>query len=375
MIYGSHDNQSVSCYSLTVNMAQPREIILSVVDQSPIRRDGTPTEALNESVGLAVHAEKAGYSRYWVSEHHNSSSFSGTSPEILIGQIAANTKTIRVGSGGVMLSHYSALKVAEQFSMLDSFYPGRIDLGIGRAPGSDRRTAAALTYPRPTMDVQSDFAQMVKDLSQFLDDGIDDTNPLHGIVAHPGGKKESSPEIWLLGSSDYSARLAAELGLPFSFADFFGNTSEYGPQVAEIYRRNFRPSQYISEPQLNVTLQVICADTEEKAKFVGSSRSLNKVLSRLGLSTKGLIPPEEANDWPLEEHARAYIEHETKSYIEGDPSQVRDGIFNASERYETSDIGIVSNCYYFEDRKKSYSLVAECLIGASSTNETTYVGD
>ena len=316
-------------------MAQPREIILSVVDQSPIRRDGTPTEALNESVGLAVHTEKAGYSRYWVSEHHNSSSFSGTSPEILIGQIAANTKTIRVGSGGVMLSHYSALKVAEQFSMLDSFYPGRIDLGIGRAPGSDRRTAAALTYPRPTMDVQSDFAQMVKDLSQFLDDDIDDTNPLHGIVAHPGGKKESSPEIWLLGSSDYSARLAAELGLPFSFADFFGNTSEYGPQVAEIYRRNFRSSQYISEPQLNVTLQVICADTEEKAKFVGSSRRLIKVLSRLGLSTKGLIPPEEANDWPLEEHARAYIEHETKSYIEGDPSQVRDGIFNASERYET----------------------------------------
>ena len=108
---------------------------------------------------------------------------------------------------------------------------------------------------------------------------------------------------------------------------------------------------------------------------MGSSRSLNKVLSRLGLSTKGLIPPEEANDWPLEEHARAYIEHETKSYIEGDPSQVRDGIFNASERYETSDIGIVSNCYYFEDRKKSYSLVAESLIGASSTNETTYVGD
>ena len=108
---------------------------------------------------------------------------------------------------------------------------------------------------------------------------------------------------------------------------------------------------------------------------MGSSRSLNKVLSRLGLSTKGLIPPEEANDWPLEEHARAYIEHETKSYIEGDPSQVRDGIFNASERYETSDIGIVSNCYYFEDRKKSYSLVADCLIGASSTNETTYVGD
>ena len=145
-------------------MASLKDIKLTVVDQSPIRRGGTPADALNESVQLAMHTENLGYSRYWVAEHHNSNSFSGTSPEILIGQIAAKTSIIRVGSGGVMLSHYSALKVAEQFSVLDSFHPDRIDLGIGRAPGSDRRTAAALTYPRPTMDVFSDFPQMVKDL-------------------------------------------------------------------------------------------------------------------------------------------------------------------------------------------------------------------
>ncbi len=327
-----------------------------------MRRDGTPGESLQESVKLAKEAECLGYERYWVAEHHNSSSFSGTSPEILIGQIAANTSHIRVGSAGVMLSHYSALKVAEQFSVLDSFYPGRIDLGIGRAPGSDRRTAAALTYPRPTMDVGRDFAQMVSDLTEFLGDGIDEDHPLAGIVAHPGGKKASSPDIWLLGSSDYSARLAAEIGLPFSFADFFGNTSEYGPQVADLYRDSFKPSRYLDEPLVNVGLQVICAPTEEEARFVGASRSLNKVISRLGLSTKGLIPPEEALDWPLDDHARAYMEHETRSYIEGDPDQVRDGILAASERYQTGDIGIVSNCYYFEQRIQSYRLVSESLL-------------
>lgn len=223
-------------------MTKKQKIKLTVVDQSPVRKGGTSSDALRESVELATCVEKIGYSRYWVAEHHNSSSFSGTSPEILIGQIAAKTKHIRVGSGGVMLSHYSALKVAEQFSVLDSFYPDRVDLGIGRAPGSDRRTAAALTYPRPTMDVYHDFPQMVRDLADFLNGGIKDGNPLSGIVAHPGSQNNSSPRIWLLGSSDYSAKLAAEMGLPFSFADFFGispttiaRTPAYEKTIATIF--------------------------------------------------------------------------------------------------------------------------------------------
>jgi len=198
---------------------------------------------------------------------------------------------------------------------------------------------------------------------------------LSGISAYPGGKKESAPEVWLLGSSDYSARLAAEMGLPFSFADFFGNTSEYGPQVTDIYRNGFKPSLYLDEPIVNVGLQVICAPTEEEARFVGSSRSLNKVISRLGLSTMGLIPPEEAINWPLDEHARAYMEHETRSYIEGDPDQVREGILAASERYQTGDIGIVSNCYHFNQRIQSYALVAEYLIGSSSVKESAAISD
>ena len=336
-----------------------KDITLTVVDQSPIRRGSKPSEALGESVKLAQHVEELGYSRYWVAEHHNTAAFTGTSPEILIGQIAANTARIRVGSGGVMLSHYSSLKVAEQFSILESFYPGRIDLGVGRAPGSDPKTAVALSYPRPQVDVARDFPQMVRDLIAYLGDGLHDSHPLAGIKAQPGEHGATGPEIWLLGSSDYSGRLAADLGLPFSFADFFGNTGEYGPKVSELYLKEFQASALLSEPRLNVSLQVICAPTEEEAKFIGSSRSINKVISALGLTTQGMIPPEEAVDWPLDDHVKAYMEQSTRSYIEGDPEQVKEGILAASERYGTTDLGIVSNCYYFEHRKRSYELVAE----------------
>ena len=342
-------------------MAALGEITLSVVDQSPIRKGGKPSEALRETVELARKAETFGYSRYWVAEHHNSASFSRTSPEILIGQIAASTRAIRVGSGGVMLSHYSALKVAEQFRILDAFYPGRIDLGVGRAPGSDRLTAAALSHPRPPVDVLREFPQMVGDLLGFLNGSLPEGHPLHEIRAQPGGAPETVPEVWLLGSSDYSAQLAAHLGLPFSFADFFGNTSSYGPRMAELYRRMFQPSEYLSEPKVNVGLQVICAPTEEDARFVGASRSLNKVISALGLSAGGLLPPEEAIDWPLDDHAREYMAQSTQSYIEGDPGQVREGILASAERYQTADIGVVTNCYYFDHRARSYELVAEAM--------------
>ena len=151
------------------------------------------------------------------------------------------------------------------------------------------------------------------------------------------------------------------MGLPFSFADFFGNTSEYGPQIADLYRNNFKPSEYLTEPKVNVGLQVICADSEEQAKFVGSSRSVNKIISTMGIATKGLLPPEEASVWPMDDQVKAYMEQSTKSYIEGDPNQVKEGILASSERYQTPDIGIISNCYYFEDRKNSYSLVAKSM--------------
>ncbi len=342
-------------------MANTHDVTLSVVDQSPMRKGGSPSEALRETVELAQFAESLGYARYWVAEHHNSTSFTGTSPEILIGQIAGGTERIRVGSGGVMLTHYSALKVAEQFRILDAFFPGRIDLGIGRAPGSDRLTAAALSHPRPPVDVLNQFPQMVGDLLGFLNGNMPEGHPLHEISAQPGETPNTVPDVWLLGSSDYSAQLAARLGLPFSFADFFGNTTEYGPRIAEIYRQLFQPSEYLSEPKVNATLQVVCAPTKDEARFIGSSRRINKVMSALGLTTGGMISPEEAMDWPLDDQAKADVEESSKGIIEGDPAQVREGILTAAERYQTADIGIVTNCYYFEQRKRSYKLVAEAM--------------
>jgi luciferase family oxidoreductase group 1 len=202
---------------------------------------------------------------------------------------------------------------------------------------------------------------MVEDLIGFLHGGLKEPHPLAGIKVQPGESDGTTPEVWLLGSSDYSARLAAAIGLPFSFADFFGNTGEHGPQVAEIYRNAFQPSIYLSEPRVNVALQVICARTEAEARFIGASRSLNKMVSALGLTTNGLLPPEEAIKWPMDDETKAYMSLATKSYIEGDLDQVRAGIIAASKRYHTSDIGIVTNCYDFEHRKRSYALVAECM--------------
>ena len=337
------------------------QITLSVADQSPLRRGGTAAEALRETVQLAQISEEAGYSRYWVAEHHNTPAFAGTSPEILIGQIAANTSRIRVGSGGVMLSHYSSLKVAEQFSILNSFYPGRIDLGIGRAPGGDRLTSQALADPRPLVDVEG-FPGQILDLLVYLRGVRYDGNPFERIKAFPGPLPDSAPEIWLLGSSDYSARLAAMLGLPFAFAEFFGMTGATGPTVAKLYYDNFKPSNFLSEPRLNVTLQVVCAPTTEEALFVASSRQLTRAdrYLQLGIGA-GLMPPEEASVYPLTDQQREYVAGFSNRSIDGDPEVVRQGILKAAEDFGTTDIGIVTNCYSFEHRARSFQMVAQAM--------------
>ncbi len=333
------------------------ELTLSVVDQSPVRKGGTAADALRESVRLAQAAERFGYARYWVAEHHNSGSFAGTSPEILIGQIAAATQSIRVGSGGVMLSHYSALKVAEQFQMLAALFPGRIDLGIGRAPGSDQLTAAALSYPRPQMDIQ-EFPGQVVDVLGYLHGQMDPEHPFSRIQVQPGGPLPEPPEVWLLGSSDYSARLAAMLGLPFAFADFFGRTAAIGPQVVALYRREFRPTVFGDKPRLNVTVHVMCAPTEEEAHFLASSRRFQRAARDMGVRV-GLLSPEEvaSTDWP--EPVRRAAAESSPSAIDGNPEQVKAGILARAALYETTDVGIVTNCYAFDARVRSYELVAQ----------------
>jgi luciferase family oxidoreductase group 1 len=341
-------------------------LTFGVVDQSPLREGGTAADALRESVKLAQVAEAAGYSRYWVAEHHNASSWAGTSPELLIGQIAAGTTTIRVGSGGVMLSHYSALKVAEQFRVLDAFYPGRIDLGIGRAPGSDQVTAAALAHPRPRASIDT-YAPQIVDLLGFLEGRFEGDHPFAGIRAFAGPVPDTVPEVWLLGSSDFSARLAGVLGLPFAFADFFGNVP-HGPIVADLYRREFKPSPFLDEPRVSVAVQVICAPTEEEAVFLGASRNINKLGPRPGQTPRrGLIPPDMATSYPLSDDERRQLESLKGGYIDGDPTQVRDRLLELAGQYGADEVGIVSNCYAFEDRVRSYELTAQAL-GIDSTS-------
>lgn len=333
------------------------KLTFGIVDQSPIREGGTVKQALEETIMLAQSAEKFGYHRYWVAEHHNSGGYAGTAPEIIIGQIASKTSHIMVGSGGVMLSHYSAMKVAETFGILQAFFPERIELGIGRAPGSDQDTARALSYPKAMMNIQ-EFPQQVSDLIGFLSGTLPDEHIFSHIKSQAGDPPASIPGIWLLGSSDYSARLAAMLGLPFSFADFFGSTAGHGPLVADLYRQSFKPSAYLQEPKFNVALQVVCADTVEKADFVASSRNISRINSLRGIRGP-MISPEDASSIKLGAFELEHLEHVNRRSIQGDPNTVKQQIIEAARTYQTNDVSIVTNCYYFEDRVRSFELVAK----------------
>lgn len=341
----------------TETMGMIPELSLSVLDQSPIRQGGTAAEALAETVALAQETERLGYRRYWVAEHHNTASFAGTAPEILIGQIAANTTHIRVGSGGVMLSHYSALKVAETFRLLSAFYPGRIDLGIGRAPGSDQHTAVALAYPRPRADINA-FPRQVVDLAGFLAGELPAGHPFAAIAAQPG-PPAAVPDLWLLGSSDYSADLAAALGLPFAFADFFGSAGDIGPHVAELYRREFKPSISLQEPRLSVAVHVTCSDTADQAHYIASSMRLMVAQLRTGAARTAIQAPEEAARQEMDSAQSQFVAGFTRHFIEGDPEQVRVQLLAVAERYGTNDLTIATNCFSFEDRVRSYRLVAK----------------
>jgi luciferase family oxidoreductase group 1 len=261
---------------------------LSILDQSTAAKGRPEAAAIRESLEHARLADRLGYHRYWVSEHHNSESIVGTAPEVLMAAIAATTARIRVGSAGVMLPHYSALKVAEQFRVLEAIAPGRIDLGVGRAPGSDRLTAYALN---PDADAAEQFPRLVRDLSQWVaGEPLDDGHPFARIVAHPRGP--TSPQMWILGSSDYGARLAAHFGLPYAYAYFFvdGRGAE---EALDLYRKLFRPSAVCPAPQATVCIWALAADSDEEAQRLLASRAHWRVGFQKGLR-EPLLPPDEA---------------------------------------------------------------------------------
>ena len=229
---------------------------LSVLDQSPVRAGGTAREALLATVELARAADRLGYSRYWLAEHHNSNTLASASPEVLIPVVAGATERIRVGSGGVMLTHYSALKVAEQFRMLETLFPGRIDIGLGRAPGSDGHTANALRHGPGALPLEA-YPSQVADLIAYMGDTIPEGHRFRGIRAIPAG--DSMPAPWLLGSAYDSAQFAAQLGIGFAFAQFI--SPDGGQKVVQAYRDQFRPSALLAEPRVIIGTPALCADT------------------------------------------------------------------------------------------------------------------
>lgn len=328
-------------------------IILSVLDQSPIRAGGTAAAAINESVRLAQAAERLGYHRYWLAEHHASEGLAGTAPEVLAARIAAATTTMRVGSGGVMLSHYSPLKVAEQFRVLEALYPGRIDLGIGRAPGSDYLTMQALAHGPGNLGIEY-FPSQVNDLLGYLHDRLPGDHPFARVRAQPRG--ESAPGVWLLGSSDQSGLLAAYLGCAFSFAHFINDQG--GPAVMEAYRERFRPSPWLAAPQGSIGVFVLCAESEDEANRLASSRDLWRL--RLDQGDLGPIPSvADAEAYAYSREERLRIAFNRRRMVIGTPDQAKAQLLALAEAYGVAELVIVSICYDFAARLRSYELVAQ----------------
>jgi luciferase family oxidoreductase group 1 len=333
--------------------------LLSVLDQSPISEGSTGGDALRNSIDLAQLAESVGYHRYWIAEHHATPMLASPSPEALIGPIAALTSTMRIGSGGVMLPHYSPLKVAETFSMLAGLFPGRIDLGIGRAAGTDPLTTFALQRDR-RQAAPDDFPEQLQELRGYLEGSLPSDHPFARVAQLPGTPE--APEIWLLGSSPQSAIWAGELGLPYVFADFINSE---GAHIAALYRDRFAPSTRLQEPKVTVATWALCADSQEEAERLSTSSRM--ALSLLRTTGKTIpVPTVETATRFLEEPAGSLPIARRRRMTIGTKQTVRDGLEAIAGDYGAEEIMIVTITYSHEPRKRSYELIAEAFDEARS---------
>lgn len=327
---------------------------LSVLDQSTAAKGRGQDEAIRETLSLAQRCDAWGYHRYWLSEHHNNHSIVGTAPEVLMAAIAAMTQRIRIGSAGVMLPHYSALKVAEQFRILEAIAPGRIDLGVGRAPGSDQLTALALN-PNAAGAVDL-FPQQVRDLQAWVTGApLPERHPFEQIKAHPLGS--TSPDLWILGSSDYGAQLAAYFGLPYAYAYFF--TEGRGTDEAlALYRQNYRPSERYPEPIATICVWALAADTEAEARRQLTTREFWRVGFEKGLRLP-LLTPQEAAAYPYTEQERVTIDKLRTRAIVGTADQVATRLNELAERFKLDELVIVTWSHDAAVRHRSYELLAQ----------------
>jgi luciferase family oxidoreductase group 1 len=297
---------------------------------------------------LAQHVERLGYLRHWVAEHHNMPGIASSAPAVLIAHLADVTTTLRVGAGGVMLPNHQPLVIAEQFGMLEALHPGRIDLGIGRAPGTDQVTAYAL---RRSIDPSADdLPRQLSELRAFF------SGTYPKITAVPGAGH--SPAIWLLGSSDFSARLAAELGLPFSFAHHFMPQNTLA--ALDIYRRHFQPSPMLPEPYAMIGVAVVCADSDEQAHWLHGPAKLSFLRLRTGRPST-LPSPEEAATHAYAPDEREFIDSWTASHIVGSPETVRERLLELQQHTDANELMLTTNLHNHGDRLRSYQLIAETM--------------
>ena len=318
---------------------------LSVLDQSLARSADEAPIALAETLEMASWCEQLGYQRFWVSEHHAFPSVAGSAPEVLLAALGAATQSIRLGSGGIMLPHYSPYKVAEVFSLLANLYPGRIDLGIGRAPGADMATAVALaTDGRPKFDA---FPALTGKLSDYL--WKDDTQPL--LSPRP---PEKIP-LWMLGSSPDSAVLAAQRGLPYNLGLFINPQAD--ERLIGLYKEHYQASELQPDPHAILTIGVFCADTEERAKQLQLTYDLNLFRFFTGQTNGVSMTPDEALNYTIGSQEKAFIASRESSRAAGTPEQVREKIESLAKRHKADEIMAVTNMYYLEDRKRSFELL------------------
>ena len=316
-----------------------RRLRLSVLDLIPVRTGQTSGEALHASLTLAQVAERSGAHRYWVAEHHNMAAVASTNPPVLIAMLAGATKTIRVGSGGVMLPNHAPLVVAEQFALLEAAFPGRIDLGIGRAPGSDPVTSWALRHGGPETADASAFDEVVENLLAMMAPagvGLQVQGRTYPLRATP--QASGVPEVWLLGSSDFSARLAAAKGLPYVFAHHFAG--EGTQQIMDLYRSSFRPSETAAEPRTFLTVNVVVADTQEEAERLVRPQLLAMVALRTGGELRAQLSVEEAESTPLAEYHQELAAQMRAKWVVGTPESAAVAITELARAYGVDEVMI-----------------------------------
>lgn len=335
-------------------MSSDLGIPLSVLDLAPVAEGSTPGDALRNTLDLSPRAEALGFTRYWVAEHHNMPGIASSAPAVLLAHIGSVTSTIRIGSGGVMLPNHSSLVIAEQFGMLEALHPGRVDLGLGRAPGTDQLTARALRRIHlPGRDAE-DFPNQLVELFGYFDGAWPEGHPYSQITATPG--RDNKPAVWMLGSSDFGAEVAGYLGLPYSFAHHFSGQNTMA--AIATYRESFREGGAIDKPYVMLGVNVICAETEERAKYLAGSGLLSFVRLRSG--QPGRFPsPETAAEHEYTPFEQALIQERTSSSVVGDPASVKAQLADLVQRTGADELIITTMIYDHAERVRSFELLAE----------------